>query len=275
MRGVRRRGALRHACAPGAAVGRRPAALARGPLRQRAGRCIRPRAAALAPSFARLAHDVCRGIGMKPSCAWIFLCAAFPAAANGVDAMTPAAQRAYTQVVTTRDNASAPFIVIDKVAARLWVFDARGDPRGSTPVLLGAARGDRSVPGIGTRPIAQILPHERTTPAGRFVAEPGRNADGEDVIWIDYDAAVSMHRVRATNPRERRLERLATSTPRDNRISYGCINVPAAFYERWLGPLVLKEKPVVYVLAEEVGGTAVASFETRNRSSVIRSPRVD
>jgi hypothetical protein len=30
-----------------------------------------------------------------------------------------------------------------------------------------------------------------------------------------------MHRVRATNPLERRLQRLATPTPDDNRISYG------------------------------------------------------
>jgi len=85
-------------------------------------------------------------------------------------------------------------------------------------VLLGLARGDDSVPGIGERKIAEILPFERTTPAGRFVGERGRNASGEDIVWVDYDAAVSMHRVRATNPKERRLERLASPTPADNRI---------------------------------------------------------
>ena len=191
--------------------------------------------------------------------AWIVLSLAAPAAAtNALEPMTPHAQRAYTHVVATRDNASAPFVVIDKVAARLWLFDARGDARGSTPVLLGAARGDATVPGIGQRPIEQVLPHERTTPAGRFVAERGRNLHGEDIIWIDYDAAVSMHRVRATKPSERRLERLASPTPRDNRISYGCINVPAAFYDQWLAPLVMKTKPIVYVLPEERTGRAVA-----------------
>ena len=92
----------------------------------------------------------------------------------------------------------------------------------------------------------------------RFVAERGRNLHGEDIIWIDYDAAVSMHRVRATKPSERRLERLASPTPRDNRISYGCINVPAAFYDQWLAPLVMKTKPIVYVLPEERTGRAVA-----------------
>ena len=41
------------------------------------------------------------------------------------------------------------------------------------------------------------------------LSEPGRNLQGEDIVWVDYDAAVSMHRVRANNPAERRLERLA------------------------------------------------------------------
>ena len=35
----------------------------------------------------------------------------------------------------------------------------------------------------------------------------GVNASGEDILWVDYDNAISMHRVRPTNPAERRLER--------------------------------------------------------------------
>jgi hypothetical protein len=34
-----------------------------------------------------------------------------------------------------------------------------------------------------------------------------------------------------TDPKERRAERLATPSPLDNRISYGCIKVSAAFFE--------------------------------------------
>ena len=93
-------------------------------------------------------------------------------------------------------------------------------------------------------------PDERTTPAGRFVSERGHNALSEDVISVDYDAAVSMHRVRTTNPAERRLERLATSTIDDKRISYGCINVPVAFYEGYIRPLFAVRAAVVYVLPE-------------------------
>jgi hypothetical protein len=98
--------------------------------------------------------------------------------------------------------------------------------------------------------MADIRDDERTTPAGRFVSEPGRNLSGEDIVWVDYDAAVSMHRVRATNKSERRLERLATPTAADNRISYGCINVPAAFYDAHVKPSFGTAKAVIYVLPE-------------------------
>ena len=116
--------------------------------------------------------------------------------------------------------------------------------------LCHAAPGDDSVVGIGKRPIAQVRPEERTTPAGRFVAQPGRNSGGEDVIWVDYEAAVSMHRVRPIDPKERRLERLASSDPSQRRISYGCINVPVAFFENVLHPLLARRGGIVYVLPE-------------------------
>jgi hypothetical protein len=104
-----------------------------------------------------------------------------------------------------------------------------------SPVLVGAATGDVAPPDIGTRPLAKVKPHEKITPAGRFVTESGRNTKGEDVIWIDYDSAVSMHRVRNV-AREGRPKRLATPTVDDNRISFGCVNIPVPFYEKVLRP---------------------------------------
>ena len=96
----------------------------------------------------------------------------------------------------------------------------------------------------------EILPEEKTTPAGRFLVEPGRNSHGEDILWVDYDAAVSMHRVRPVNPAERRLQRLASATASDNRISFGCINVPVSFYNRILSPTFKNTQGVIYVLPE-------------------------
>ena len=172
-------------------------------------------------------------------------------------------ERLVQWVQATGDNQGAAFAVVDKKGARVHVFDAGGKERASAPILLGLARGDDSVPGIGERPMAQIRPEERTTPAGRFASEPGRNLQGEDIVWVDYDAAVSMHRVRATNPAERRLERLATPSVEDNRISYGCINVPAAFYDAYVKPTLGARHGVVYVMPETRPLAAVFGLGTR------------
>lgn len=168
----------------------------------------------------------------------------------GTQNPSPDARHVADWVADSQDNGNAGFVVVDKKHARVYAFDSEAHLRGSSPVLLGSARGDDSVPGIGSRSIAQVRPAERTTPAGRFVAERGRNALGDDVVWLDYDAAVSMHRVRTTNPKERRLERLATPTIDDKRISYGCINVPVAFYENFIRPVFATQRAVVYVLPE-------------------------
>jgi hypothetical protein len=130
------------------------------------------------------------------------------------------------------------------------VFSPEGALQDSAPALLGSARGDDTFPGVGEKPLELVRPEEKTTPAGRFVAEPGLNSTHEDVVWVDYDAAVSMHRVRPLVARERRLERLATLTTDDNRISFGCINLPVTFYENVLSPAVRKYGAVVYVLPE-------------------------
>ena len=153
-------------------------------------------------------------------------------------------------VARRADNQGLPFVILDKRDARVFVFDAGAMLVDTSPVLLGAAAGDDSVAGIGQRPIAEVRPEERTTPAGRFVSQPGRNASGENVIWVDYDAAVSMHRVRPIDPKERRLERLASNDPAERRISYGCINVPVAFFDQVITPVVGRHKAIVYVLPE-------------------------
>lgn len=153
-------------------------------------------------------------------------------------------------VVDSRDNGHRPFVVVDKLEARVFVFDAQGDLRGVTPALLGLAPGDDSVPGIGERKLSTIRPEERTTPAGRFVASLDRDVHGQEVLWVDYDAAISMHRVVTSDPKERRLQRLASLVVLDRRISYGCINVPAQFYDSVLSPVFKGTDGIVYVLPE-------------------------
>jgi hypothetical protein len=154
------------------------------------------------------------------------------------------------QVLTAHDNQGLPFLVVDKVQASVWVFSAQGGLLGRSAALLGAALGDDAVPGIGERKLADIRPAERTTPAGRFASSLGRNLLGQEVLWVDYDGGVSLHRVIHGLRSERRTQRLATPTPADNRVSYGCINVPSAFFDALVLPTVRKRGAIVYVLPE-------------------------
>lgn len=164
--------------------------------------------------------------------------------------MSSEARHVADWVINSSDNSRMPFVIIDKVEAKIFVFDASGRLLGAAPALLGLARGDTAVPGIGDRKISKILPEERTTPTGRFVAALGHNLRGNEILWVDYDTGISLHRVITSKPRELRLQRLATPTSLDNRISYGCINVPAKFFDHVVRPAFIKSNGIVYVLPE-------------------------
>lgn len=151
--------------------------------------------------------------------------------------------------VDSGDHKGMPFVIIDKLASRVFVFDAQGRLRGAAPALLGLAQGDESVPGIGSRKLSTIRPEERTTPAGRFVATLERSLKGDDILWVDYDAAIALHRVIAL-PEERRLQRMESRTPSDRRITYGCINVPVKFFDDVVAPSFRATAGIVYVLPE-------------------------
>ena len=177
--------------------------------------------------------------------------AAAPIRADFGDTRAPADVRALADwVVANRDHGQRTFAIVDKSDPSVYVFAAQGRLLGKAPALVGLAVGDDSVPGIGDKPVHQVLPHERTTPAGRFVTAPGRNHTGEEVIWVDYGAAVSMHSVRALVAEERRLERLASPIPGEHRISYGCINLPHEFFKSVAQPAFSQAGGIVYVLPE-------------------------
>lgn len=152
-------------------------------------------------------------------------------------------------VVRAGDAAGMAFAVLDKPTATVTVFDAKGQFVARTPVLVGQAVGDVAPPDIGTRPLSKVKLSEKVTSAGRYVTEGGRNHQGEDIVWLDYNQALSMHRVRNVKG-ENRPHRLTTATLSDKRISFGCVNMPPSFYERYIDPLFGKQKGVVYVLPE-------------------------
>lgn len=151
-------------------------------------------------------------------------------------------------VMESGDNQRKSFVIVDKKNAHVYIFNPDGRLQADAPALLGQAHGDDTAPGIGDKPIADVRPEERTTPAGRFVAEIGASSSrGEDVVWVDYNAAVSMHRVLKVPAR---LKALSSPTNDDNRMSYGCINLPPPFYEGALRPAVQRTGAIIYVLPE-------------------------
>jgi hypothetical protein len=160
------------------------------------------------------------------------------------------ARYAANWVLESGDHQSQPFAIVDKRDARIYVFDAQGRVLGVSPVLIGLAPGDLSVPDIAQRTPSSLLPAERTTPAGRFNTEPGHNDKGEDIVWVDYEASFAIHRLRPAPAVERRSERLSSQNAAEHRISFGCVVVPVEFYERIVAATLGKRRGVVYVLPE-------------------------
>jgi hypothetical protein len=166
----------------------------------------------------------------------------------------PTGQGSVTRVLNwvnvSADNHGLPFIIIDKTAGEVFVFNTAGLLIGSAPALLGSAIGDDSAPGIGDRELSNIPVDQRTTPAGRFVAKFGTARGNEKVLWVDFPTAVSLHAVITGNKKERRLQRLESPTPDDNRITYGCINVPASFYKDVIQDVFRNTIGIVYIIPE-------------------------
>lgn len=180
------------------------------------------------------------------------------------------ARRVADWVVASADNRGLSFLIVDKTNAKLFLLDPTGSVRAAAPVLLGLGRGDVSPPGIGNRKLSTMTPAERITPAGRFLAAPGENLSGEDILWVDYEAAISLHRATDVKPglsRQDRLARLASATTLDNRVSHGCINVSVEFYDNFIRPTFRASQGIVYILPEEKSVEEVFHIPTSNRQA--------
>ena len=153
-------------------------------------------------------------------------------------------------VVASKDSQGYPFAIIDKAAAQILVFGGDGRLRGAAHGLFGSAVGDHTAPGIAGLALREIPGRDRTTPAGRFVGGFGPSIDAGRVLWVDYDAAVSIHPTATGVPAERRVERLESPSPDDNRITHGCINVAPDFYEEVMQP-TFERGGVFYILPDK------------------------
>jgi hypothetical protein len=178
----------------------------------------------------------------------------------GAERASDDARYAASRIVEDADNAGRPFVIVDKKEARVYVFAPHGHLLGASAALLGLAPGDRPVGDSANASPASLAPSERTTPAGRFDSEPGHNDKGEAIVWIDYAAALAIHRLRPAPARDRRPQRMASPDPGEHRISFGCVVVPVEFYEQVVEPTLGSRRGVVYVLPE--ASPVQAMFDT-------------
>ncbi|WP_312490923.1 hypothetical protein [Sphingomonas sp.] len=159
--------------------------------------------------------------------------------------------RVVAWVTGAGDNHGLPWVVVDKTQAAMFLFDGKGKPIAAAPVLIGIAPGDEASPGVGSKKLADLGPAEKTTPAGRYLARFGLPVAGERVLWVDYATSVAIHPIPTdAGAREKRRERMLSPTPDDNRITFGCINVPKAMYARQLRPMFRQKGGYVYVLPD-------------------------
>ncbi len=169
------------------------------------------------------------------------------------------------------DDHGRPFVIVDKKAARIFVFGAGGRFAGASSTLLGQSRGDVPVPGAGQKDPSQLLVNERRTPAGRFESIPGKNLHGEPVVWVDYDTGIAIHRVRPGLSQMKRDASLATDDPGNKRLSLGCVVVPEAFFWSVVIPTMGHVRGMVYVLPED--GPVQAMFADPKADTAVASTR--
>ncbi|MDP9126121.1 MAG: hypothetical protein M3N82_16265 [Pseudomonadota bacterium] len=172
-----------------------------------------------------------------------------------------------------RDDHGRPFVIVDKKAARIYVFGAGGTLVGMSSTILGQSRGDIPVPGAGQKNPVDLLPDERKTPAGRFESQPGSNLHGEPVVWVDYDTGIAIHRVRPGVSQMQRTASLATEDPNNKRLSLGCVVVPEQFFLSVVLPTLGHVHGTVYVLPED--GPVQAMFNEPKPGSTAAAGRFD
>lgn len=167
-----------------------------------------------------------------------------------------------SHVVQTKDNGGKPFIVADKMSGNITLFDANGKVLTTAPALYGSEVGDT------------LQGTNRQTPAGRFTLTYSKDdkslgdmqvLDGVSMQDGNTNYVWAIHRV--INPKgENRLNRLNSKTASDNRISNGCINVPAEFFNKHLNQ---QFDGVLYVLPETANfnGTMFNNTTVSDRAS--------
>ena len=184
-----------------------------------------------------------------------------PASLDRLQTASAETQAVAQWVAASKDNAGLPFIVVDKANARVYAFTPYAQLKATAPILLGAGVGDKVLVSPDA-PMSAIPPQKRITPAGRYVSKLAIDPHGKKTILsIDPQNLISLHIVAKGTPAQRRAERLASVVTDDNRVSFGCINVPPAFFTTVVDPDFRPAKGIVYILPETSTAAQLFGFQ--------------
>ncbi len=174
-------------------------------------------------------------------------------------------------VAASKDNGGLPFVVVDKVNARAYAFTPAAQLQATAPVLLGLGVGDVVMVSPDV-PMSAVPPQKRITPAGRYPSRLVTDMHGKTVLLIDGQNLITMHIVVKGTPAQRRAERLASVGSDDNRVSFGCINVPPGFFTTVVDPDFRPGKGIVYILPEKTTPGQMFGFQPAPVPAPITAP---
>jgi hypothetical protein len=157
--------------------------------------------------------------------------------ADAAPRMSALAQSVYVQMANAAQKSGKGFIIADKPNGMIHLFNADGSLLAQDTALYGKDVGD-SIAGQK----ASLEGGPKVTPAGQFelgIMPSNDYAGGfgltlqgtdqpltspENLAKKRFNSTVAVHAAYLGDVNERRLDRLASKSAKDNRISYGCIN---------------------------------------------------
>jgi hypothetical protein len=154
---------------------------------------------------------------------------------NTYNQLSKNGKRIYLSQMTKHNNEN--YLIVDKVRASMYVIDKSGKLIGDFPVLLGQTKGEAPNGSDADSDVAV----NATTPAGKYklarsgmdILEEDFNEYGGNVLSILKSGGLAIH---VTYPKEKikRTEALMTETTKDNRMSWGCINIDEKMWIKYI-----------------------------------------
>jgi hypothetical protein len=133
------------------------------------------------------------------------------------------------KLTTIVGESNQPVIVIDKQLASISVYQPSVNTVVKSPVLLGKVKSDV----LDMNSLKKGAKANNITPAGDFVIKKANSSQLKSPVLVfvkGQNAVIAVHPVWLGNPKQKRLDRLNSSSVDDNRITSGCVNILADYF---------------------------------------------